>query len=118
LLSQKSEHKRIHDCVCQDGDLGRLTGHHLTWGDCEKHTGAERHEQRSCHEQIVLCENKTHSLRDHGVRQEEDETVEEYRHTVGTNLTDGELHTICPQQHTGAEGKKQHRRDRDFLGSQ
>jgi hypothetical protein len=101
--------------VDKNGGTGRLTGHDFTWGDGEKHTGAQSHEECGRDEKIVASEYQTHGPRYEGVYEEEDETVKQNRHAVGADVLSRELDTVSLQKHARAESQEQRRGDRNLL---
>jgi len=121
LATQKRENNREHDRVSERSwDAGFPGAEDATrpWGEGEEETWAERDEERSGHEEVGLCENETHSLRNEAVDEEEDEGVEKDGHLAGLAVHNlWHLHlALGGQKNTWTECEKKGGWDGNFVG--
>lgn len=120
MLSQKSEHERVHDGVNEGGRLTGLTrGEHTlgAWWQGEQHAWAQHDEQDGRHDEIGLRQHETHGLRDQRIDEEEHERVEENGGATSETILKRDAGAIGSKQDTWAEGEEKGGWDTDFLRS-
>ena len=119
LTTQKREDNRENDCVGQSRWEARLTGSEKTsrtWWNSQEKTWAERQEESCGYDQVGLCQNETHRLRDETVDKEEDECVEHSGHLRGLSVQKVDLSPVGGQENAWAESQKKSGWNGDFLG--
>jgi hypothetical protein len=87
-----------------------------TWWNSQQETWAECQEEGRGHNQVGLCQNETHRLRDETVDKEEDECVEHSGHLRGLSVQKIDFSPVGGQENTWAESQKKSSWDGDFLG--
>jgi hypothetical protein len=118
LTTQKREDNRENHRVGQSRWKARLTRSEKTartWWDSQEKTGAERQEKSCGYDQVGLCQDKTHRLRDETVHEEEDESVEHSGHLRGLSVHEADFSPVGGQKNAWAECQKKGGWDSDFL---
>jgi len=118
LLAKQRKHHGENDCMGQRRRDTRLARHKETIAslrDRQQHTRAESQEQRRGDQEIGLREHETQRSSDHGVHEEEHESVEHDRTLTGLSVHETDIFARRSEQDAGAESQKKGSRDGNFL---